>query len=98
MVITASACRGAPCIAKYALATSWHTDQQHCHSAPAGTAARVQVSALQPLLVGGLADEALAQVWLPPPRFAVMSTAGVLEVTRRRPLEVLKVRLLRLSQ
>ena len=56
------------------------------------------MSALQPLLGGGLADEALAQVWLPPPRFAVMSTAGVLEVTRRRPLEVLKVRLLRLSQ
>ena len=50
-----------------------------------------QRSAFSPFLAKGLADEAMQQLWLPPPRFAVMSTSGVLEVTRRRPLEVLKV-------
>jgi hypothetical protein len=56
-----------------------------------------QRSAFSPFLRSGLADEALQQLWLPPPRFAVMSTSGVLEVTRRRPLEVLKVRARRRS-
>jgi hypothetical protein len=50
-----------------------------------------QWSPFQPLLGRGLADEATLQLWLPPPRFAVMSTSGVLEVIRKRPLEVLKV-------
>ena len=51
-----------------------------------------QASPFSPLLAKGLADEALRQLWLPPPRFAVMSTSGVLTVARRRPLEVLKAR------
>jgi hypothetical protein len=50
-----------------------------------------QHSPFKPLLLRGLADEALQQLWLPPPRFAVMSTSGVLEVTRKRPLEILRV-------
>lgn len=50
-----------------------------------------QSSVYAPLLALGLCDEAQVQVLLPPPRFVVMSTAGVLEVTQRRPLEILQV-------
>lgn len=49
-------------------------------------------SPLRPLLRKGLADEQLLQLWLPAPRFAVMSSAGVLEVIRRRPIDLLQVR------
>lgn len=50
-----------------------------------------QRSPFQPLLQRGLADEALQQLWLPPPRFAIMSTSGVLEITRNRPINILRV-------
>jgi hypothetical protein len=53
-----------------------------------------QPSPFSPLLHKGLADESLLQLWLPAPRFAVMSAGGVLELTRRRPIDVLRVRLI----
>ena len=49
-------------------------------------------SPLKPLLRKGLADEPMLQLLLPAPRFAVMSTAGVLEVIRRRPIDLLQAR------
>mgnify|MGYP001807377230 CR=1 FL=1 len=40
---------------------------------------------------GPSSDELAAAVWWPPPRFALIGTAGVVELEKRRPVELLVV-------
>ena len=56
-----------------------------------------QANVYAPLLRCGLCDEGQLQLLAPPPRFLVMSTAGTVELTRNRPLELLQALLLRRS-
>ena len=58
-------------------------------SSPSGEACAIEAtpfrSPLDPELLRGMQqDELLGQVFCPPPRFVLISTAGVLEVERRR--------------
>lgn len=44
-----------------------------------------------PIRPGPSSDELSAAVWWPPPRFALIGTAGVVELEKRRPVELLVV-------
>ncbi len=44
-----------------------------------------------PPAAGPGGDELASAVWWPPPRFALIGTAGVVELEKRRPVELLLV-------
>jgi hypothetical protein len=65
----------------------------------AGETCAVEATPSRPVLgsdalsarAGPSSDELVSAVWWPPPRFALIGTAGVMELEKRRPVELLMV-------